>query len=372
VEDQQRARDLIEERGESWTNSEPDVSEQLQILFVNPFYGKTTFNTSEPDATPIGKEQCRSAILFGPPGTSKTTLARAVAGQLGWRFVELHSSHFVAEGLSNVQKVADQIFDSLMQVDHAVVLFDEVDELVRVRAEGTDQFGRFLTTSMLPRLAELWKRGKIIYFVNTNYIQYFDSAITRSERFDALIFVPPPSFEAKKKALLSAVQRLTGAAPTFEVNREEVDKCFDAARKRYSKSCEPATLTETEMLAKFKLVRFDQIQEVAEKLLGGEKRCSVINSHLLSKALQEMHDAELLKLENYANFSEAEVYARRDFGRMPVYEVVLPEPLVGDKTIKEENGRLWKEGSFEMIQRSYSVSRLDRMGRLELKEKRTS
>ena len=63
---------------------------------------------------------------------------------------------WVSDGLAGVQKVADRIFGHLMQLDHAVVLFDEVDELVHPRDDGgSDHLSRFLTTSMLPRLAEL-------------------------------------------------------------------------------------------------------------------------------------------------------------------------------------------------------------------------
>lgn len=50
---------------------------------------------------------------------------------------------------------------------------------------------------MLPKLAELWDARKILYFVATNHINYFDSAIIRSHRFDALTLVSPPSFSAK-------------------------------------------------------------------------------------------------------------------------------------------------------------------------------
>jgi SpoVK/Ycf46/Vps4 family AAA+-type ATPase len=115
--------------------------------------------------------------------------------------VELHASHFVAHGLPNVQRTADRIFRELMQLDRTVILFDEIDELVRAREKDSDAFGRFLTTSMLPKLAELWKGRRVIYFVATNHIKFFDPAIRRAERFDTLVDVSPPSFEKKIKQL---------------------------------------------------------------------------------------------------------------------------------------------------------------------------
>jgi len=50
---------------------------------------------------------------------------------------------------------------------------------------------------MLPKLAELWKQRRIIYFLATNHIAFFDAAIVRSQRFDVCIFVPPASFDKK-------------------------------------------------------------------------------------------------------------------------------------------------------------------------------
>jgi SpoVK/Ycf46/Vps4 family AAA+-type ATPase len=286
-------------------------------------------------------------------------LARAVAGQLGWRFIELHSSHFVSEGLGGVQRVADRIFGSLMQLDHAVVLFDEVDELVRVRDVGTDQFGRFLTTSMLPRLAELWKRRKLIYFINTNYIEYFDSAITRSERFDALIFVAPPSFEAKRDKLRGLIEEISGApVASFDVNQQDIENAFAAICNRSNDEAKTVVLAESEVLAQFKLIRWDQLREVAEALLNEGSQGIRITSDTLGAALNTIRDAELKKPSSYNRFANDAEYARRDFERLPVYEIDLARSDPGLQGLIEENGRNWLRGTFAGIQRRYSVERV--------------
>jgi ATPase family associated with various cellular activities (AAA) len=367
------SKENIRRRGKSWSDG-PDVAEQLQTLFVNPFCDAPPADETEPDTSTIRKDQSRSAILFGPPGTSKTTLARAIAGQLGWKFVELHSSHFVAEGLGDVQKVADQIFERLMQLDRTVVLFDEIDELVRFREQGTDQFGRFLTTSMLPRLAELWDRRKIIYFVNTNYIYYFDSAITRSERFDALIFVAPPSFESKSAELVRLINEISHRTAVMNVSREQVDKSVESIRDRLA--TKPGVKTESdhsklqaaEQLAKFKLVRWDQLRELAEQLLGnasgdGELRVSASS---LRAALSNLHDAELKNASRYTQFLNDETYARRDFERLPVYEVELNNIDPKSAGAFEANGSLWLRESLESITRKYQVERTEVPGKLVL------
>lgn len=139
-------------RGKTWGADRRPVSEQLWTMFINPVRMHECKDDLEPDSQPIEENHARAAILFGPPGTSKTTLARSLAEVIEWKYVEIHASHFVAEGLGEVQRTADRIFKQLSELDHAVVLFDEIDELVRERDVEEDAFGRFLTTSMLPKL----------------------------------------------------------------------------------------------------------------------------------------------------------------------------------------------------------------------------
>jgi hypothetical protein len=122
----------LSERGSTWTKTKNDhtAADQLMALYVNPVRFATPDSELEPDSQPIAEDQARAAILFGPPGTGKTTLAKNVAVAIGWHYVELHASHFVAHGLPNVQRTADRIFRELMQLDRTVILFDEIDELV--------------------------------------------------------------------------------------------------------------------------------------------------------------------------------------------------------------------------------------------------
>lgn len=342
------AQKNIVDRGTTWQLPDAKaegVAEELTTLFVNPVRMSGSHESMEPDAQPIGVHQARSAILFGPPGTSKTSLVRAVAGAIGWRYVELHASHFVSEGLPAVQHTADNIFERLMELDHTVILFDEIDELVRERDVEPDAFGRFLTTSMLPKLAELWEQRKVIYFIATNHIEYFDRAVTRAQRFDALIFVPPPAFEKKMDELERLIR---SERPGIHVRRTvrlgDVNASLDMLECASNYSAD-AYLGPSELLAKFVLLRWDQLVELAVLIVRAIPPGTThlnLTAEILTKGLEQIADPSLRIKKTYCDFKRAVKYSMRDFGKDTVWQV---ENLIANGSysppLEIKNGAVW-------------------------------
>jgi SpoVK/Ycf46/Vps4 family AAA+-type ATPase len=174
--------------------------------------------------------------------------------------------------MDRVPARADEIFDQLMELDRCVVLFDEIDELIRERqAPESDPFGRFLTTTMLPKLAKLWKQRRLLYFVATNDIDAADPAIQRSQRFDAAIFVPPPSFAVKRGLLMRELQlsKLPDGLTEANVN--------DALAHDYGEH----------PLGVFALLRYDQIFELADRL-HAEAKGEAVDGRILEDVLEGM------------------------------------------------------------------------------------
>jgi hypothetical protein len=140
----------------------------------------------------------RSAIFFGPPGTSKTDLSKKVADFLGWPLLEVDPSVLLRKGMDGIQSEANTIFRMLEETERVVVLFDEFDELVRERGSSdSEPFSRLLTTAMLPKLANIHKGAALVFIIATNHIGEFDLAIRRQGRFDLVVQVMPPTYEAK-------------------------------------------------------------------------------------------------------------------------------------------------------------------------------
>jgi hypothetical protein len=146
----------------------------------------------------FNKRTPRSAIFFGPPGTSKTDLSRKIADFLGWPLLAIDPSHLLRKGMDGIQAEANRIFRMLEQAERVVVLFDEFDELVLERGSPkAEAFSRFLTTAMLPKLATIHNRATLVFIIATNNIGDFDLAIRRQGRFDRVMQIMPPTYKAK-------------------------------------------------------------------------------------------------------------------------------------------------------------------------------
>jgi hypothetical protein len=144
------------------------------------------------------KRTPRSAIFFGPPGTSKTELSGLIAKFLGWPLLAIDPSLLLRNGMDGIQAEANNIFRMLEETERVVVLFDEFDELVRERGSSrAEPFSRLLTTAMLPKLTNIHKRATLVFIIATNNVGDFDLAIRRQGRFDRVVQIMPPTFEAK-------------------------------------------------------------------------------------------------------------------------------------------------------------------------------
>ncbi|MCP4303894.1 MAG: AAA family ATPase [bacterium] len=163
-------------------------------------------------------------VLFGPPGTAKTSIARAIAAEIGWPLVSVAPHHFAQDGPDQVIRRATDIFGRLENLSEVVVLFDEIDELVVDRDAEPEKFGRFITTAMLPFLQDLHDKGRVLFIATTNHYKKLDSAIRRPGRFDLVLPVGPPDPEHYGPLLA-----LTLKSSSVAASRPEIGEMLTAA-----------------------------------------------------------------------------------------------------------------------------------------------
>ena len=89
---------------------------------------KNSPEASAVSSGPLDRAPVYSCILFGPPGTAKTTICTSLAAYLGWHFVTIDTASFLAEGLENVASRMTYIFERLKGLERTIILFDEIEE----------------------------------------------------------------------------------------------------------------------------------------------------------------------------------------------------------------------------------------------------
>ncbi|MFJ3903812.1 ATP-binding protein [Streptomyces sp. NPDC090025] len=169
---------------------------------------------AEPErAARHGVRPPRAIGLFGPPGTGKTTFARAIASRLGWPFVEILPSRLADEG--NLAAALRSAFARIAELDRVLVFIDEVEEIAPVRTEPVQPGGMHGVTNELLKLIPGFREcDERLLVCATNSIRSIDPAFLRPGRFDYLIPIGTPD-KAARAAIWS---RYTGARPEVDVD----------------------------------------------------------------------------------------------------------------------------------------------------------
>lgn len=164
--------------------AEKDVIERTLILPL-----------SHPDtAADYGVDPPRAVILFGPPGTGKTTFARAVAGRLGWPFLELFPSRLAAP--AGIASGLNQAFTDIAALEHVVVFIDEVEEIASARTLADTDVG--VVNELLKGLVSFRAQAGRLFICATNSIRTIDPAFLRHGRFDYVLPIGPPDTDARR------------------------------------------------------------------------------------------------------------------------------------------------------------------------------
>ena len=154
----------------------------------------------------LGGRIPRGVLLSGQPGTGKTLLAKAVAGQAGVPFFSVSASEFV-EAIVGVgaSRVRD-MFKTAKESSPAIIFIDELDAIGRSRSSGAGFGGgnderEQTLNQILTEMDGFESDDTVIVMGATNRPEVLDSALLRPGRFDRRVTVPPPDKDGRRKIL---------------------------------------------------------------------------------------------------------------------------------------------------------------------------
>jgi cell division protease FtsH len=237
----------------------------------------------------IGAQIPKGILLMGAPGTGKTLLARATAGEAGVAFFSVSGSEFVEMFVGVGASRVRDLFKLAKAASPAIIFIDEIDAVGRARGVGVgggnDEREQTLN-QILVEMDGFEPADKVIVMAATNRPDVLDPAILRPGRFDRRVTIDLPDRKDREDILKVHAQNKPLAEDVNFVVLSERTPGFSGA-DLYSMVNEAAILAAREN--RKMVAQFDLIRSIEKVMLGPERR-----SHLLSekeKKITAYHEA---------------------------------------------------------------------------------
>ncbi|MDG6964226.1 MAG: CDC48 family AAA ATPase [Nitrososphaerota archaeon] len=150
----------------------------------------------------IGYSMPKGIMLYGPSGTGKTLLAKAVATESEANFISVRGPELLSKWVGESERGIREVFRRARQASPCVIFFDEVDALAPTRGMGGDSMvTERVVSQLLTELDGVQSLNGVVVLAATNRIDIVDSALLRAGRFDKLIQIPLPDKPARREIL---------------------------------------------------------------------------------------------------------------------------------------------------------------------------
>ncbi|MEU6202511.1 AAA family ATPase [Micromonospora musae] len=171
------------------------VKERLELAFLGPLRNPQLRKM-------YGKSLRGGLMLYGPPGCGKTFLARAVAGEMGAKFVSLSIVDVLDMWLGNSERNLHELFQAARRNAPCVLFLDEIDALGHKRSQVGSSSMRTLGNQLLAELDGMEGNNEGVFVLAaTNTPWDVDPALRRPGRLDRVVLVLPPDAEARAAVL---------------------------------------------------------------------------------------------------------------------------------------------------------------------------
>jgi cell division protease FtsH len=225
----------------------------------------------------LGARVPKGVLLVGPPGTGKTMLARAVAGEAGVPFFSISGSEFVEMFVGVGAARVRDLFEQARPKAPAIIFIDELDALGRARGAnpmgGHDEKEQTLN-QLLVELDGFDSSSGLVLLAATNRPEILDPALLRAGRFDRAVVVDRPD-KAGRLAILQVHARKAKLAPAVELEK------IAAMTPGFTGADLANLVNEAALMATRRggdAVTLDDFTQAVERLVAGlEKKNRVLN-----------------------------------------------------------------------------------------------
>ncbi|MFN3515544.1 MAG: ATP-dependent zinc metalloprotease FtsH [Novosphingobium sp.] len=223
----------------------------------------------------LGGQIPKGALLVGSPGTGKTLLARAIAGEAGVPFFTISGSDFVEMFVGVGASRVRDMFEQAKKNAPCIVFIDEIDAVGRHRGHGLGNSNDEREQTLNQLLVEMdgfEANEGIIIIAATNRPDVLDPALLRPGRFDRQVVVPVPDIEGREKILAVHMKKVP-LAP--DVNPRVIAR----GTPGFSGADLANLVNEAALLAarrKKRLVAMKEFEDAKDKVMMGAERRSMV------------------------------------------------------------------------------------------------
>jgi len=271
--------------------------------------------------TKMGARIPKGVLLYGKPGTGKTLIAKAIAGEADVPFISMSGSEFIEMfaglGASRVRK----LFDKARKLAPCIVFIDEIDAIGsrRTSNSGAESENNQTLNQLLVEMDGFVSEETIIVLAATNRPEMLDKALLRPGRFDRQITIPTPDLKgrleilkihSKDKRISEDVNLESIAEDTAGFTGAELENILNEAAIIATKN-------------KHEEIENDDIEEAVKKVtVGLEKKDRIISDK--DKKLTAYHEAGHAVVSRYlptqTNVKEVSIIPRGVAGGYTMYK----------------------------------------------------
>jgi transitional endoplasmic reticulum ATPase len=173
-----------------------EVKQEIKLKMIYPFDHADL-------AQKFGIRAGGGVLLFGPPGTGKTMLAKATAGEIDAAFFRVSPADILSKWVGEAEQNIQKLFTAAAAEPRSIIFIDEIEALIPARRdEGSSVMQRVVPQILQGMEGFDKKEGRPILFMGaTNVPWQLDPAVLRPGRFDEKIYIPLPDAAARKQML---------------------------------------------------------------------------------------------------------------------------------------------------------------------------
>lgn len=179
---------------------------------------------SNPDIFKGIRAPPRGLLLFGPPGTGKTMIGKAIASDTNFTFFSISASSLTSKWVGEGEKMVKTLFMLASAYQPAVIFIDEVDSLLCSRTENENESSRRIKTEFLCQMegTNTNPNERLLFIGATNRPQELDDAALR--RFVKKLYIPLPNGVGRKQFLERLIEKEIELGNSYELNESEIEE----------------------------------------------------------------------------------------------------------------------------------------------------